>query len=63
MAYLFKGIPWLVAGAALYHLGRTLLEQKEQVVQVTVARRHAQDPTARHRRLYRLAIERLNSLN
>ena len=54
MSQIFKNLPWLVAGAALYHLSCTYLEQREEREQALVARKKA-EMEARARRLYRLA--------
>jgi len=53
MSYLFKGLPWLVVGAALYHLTRTFLDTKEQHL---LARQQTERKIAHQQRLYRLAV-------
>jgi hypothetical protein len=55
MSNLIKNLPWLVAGAALYHLGWAVLEQREARTQALTARKHAA-VVAKRRRLYRLAV-------
>jgi hypothetical protein len=55
MSNLIKTLPWLVAGAALYHLGLTMLEQRDARTQALAAKKNA-EVTAKKRRLYRLAV-------
>jgi len=55
MSNLMKSLPWLVAGAALYHLGRTMLGQRQARAQVLTARKNAA-VAAKRQRLYRLAV-------
>lgn len=55
MQKLVRNLPWLVAGAALYHLGRILLTQHEAHLLIRAARRKA-ETQAKNRRLYRLAM-------
>jgi hypothetical protein len=54
MQKLVRNLPWLVAGAALYHLGRVLLTQHEANLLLLAARRKA-EAQAKNRRLYLLA--------
>ena len=54
MQKLVRNLPWLVAGAALYHLGRTLLSQQEARA-LLLAARHRAEKQAKNRRLYLLA--------
>jgi hypothetical protein len=55
MFNLFKTLPWLLTGAALYHLGCALLNQRQAQVQALLTRQK-EAAAARHRRLYRLAV-------
>jgi hypothetical protein len=54
MQKLVRNLPWLVAGAALYHFGRVLLTQREANLLLLAARRKA-EAQAKNRRLYLLA--------
>jgi hypothetical protein len=55
MFNLFKTIPLLLTGAALYHLSCTLLNQRHAQVQAVLSRQK-EVAAARQRRLYRLAV-------
>lgn len=54
MHKLVRNLPWLVAGAALYHIGRCLLTQHEAHLMIEAARRKS-EMQAKSRRLYLLA--------
>lgn len=53
MSKLVNTLPWLVAGAALYHLGRLLLNQRDERLLALWTRKKA-EMEARARRLYLL---------
>jgi hypothetical protein len=54
MSNFLKTLPWLVAGAALYHFSWTMLEQRGARVDALLARQKAEQFAA-NQRLYRLA--------
>ncbi len=54
MQKLVRTLPWLVAGAALYHVGRALRNQREASMLILAAQRQA-EYQAKNRRLYLLA--------
>ena len=53
MSKLLSHLPWLVAGAALYHISRSILQQREERTHALLARQKAQRE-AQTRRLYLL---------
>ncbi len=54
MSKLVDNLSWLVAGVALYHLGRMLLNQRDERLLAKCGRLYA-ERQAKTRRLYRLA--------
>lgn len=54
MSKLVNHLPWLMAGAALYHLGQLLRNQRQERLLALVTR-HKAATQARARRLYVLA--------
>jgi hypothetical protein len=54
MSLLFKSLPWVVAGAALYHIGWSILEQREERLLSLRVKKRA-EVEARRRLFHQLA--------